>query len=404
MESRVMKAIIKVSKIRGTLTAPPSKSMAHRLLICAGLADGVSNISNIAYSEDILATINCLKALGAEIEEKGEALIIKGKSPESFEQAELYCNESGSTLRFLIPIAAMSEHEMIMSGTDRLMSRPLSVYEEIFASQGLLFEKTSDGLKSKGKLRGGEYKLKADISSQFISGLLMALPLAEEDSIILPEGRIESRPYIDMTMNAMKAFGVKVYWESDSIVIPGRQKYIATDAVVEGDWSNAAYLMALGADVSGVDDNSLQGDKVCKEHFKLLDKGFTEIDISDCPDLGPALMAYAAMREGCVLHGTKRLKIKESDRGNAMKEELSKFGIEADIQDNSIRVSSGIKFPKEELYGHNDHRIVMALAALCLQTGGVIEGAEAVSKSFPDFFDAIKSVGADFTVQNRDEK
>ena len=393
-----MKAIIKPKAVRGCIEAPPSKSMAHRLIICAGLAEGGSNISNIAFSEDIRATINCLKSLGTEIEEKSTSLKIAGKSPDAFKQAELFCNESGSTLRFLIPVAAMSGHETVMSGSERLMSRPLSVYEDIFASQGLFFERCSEGLKFKGKLRGGEYKLRADISSQFISGLLMALPLASEDSIILPEGRIESRPYIDMTMKAMEAFGVNTYWEADKIVIPGGQSYKAADAAVEGDWSNAAYLMAAGADVSGLDDESLQGDKICIEYYRRLDEGNSKLDISDCPDLGPALMAYAAMNSGCTLTGTKRLSIKESDRGEVMKEELSKFGIACKTEENSISVSGVLTAPKEELYGHNDHRIVMALAALCTVTGGVIDGAEAVNKSFPDYFDKIKAAGAELSI------
>ena len=398
-----MKVIIKPSKIRGSIAAPPSKSMAHRLIIAAGLADGVSLVHNVAMSEDIKATIGCMEALGAVINEAKsdglyKSLQIEGTDPRNAGSAALDCNESGSTLRFMIPIAAMSGEEMRFSGSETLMNRPLSVYEDIFKEQGLLFEKSSDNLKIRGRIRGGDFEIPGDISSQFVTGLLTALPLAEEDSTIRLVGDVESRPYIDMTLAALKAYGIKAEWADErTLLIPGRQAYQASEQIVEGDWSNAAYLMALGAEVKGLDDNSIQGDKVSRDYFKQIEAGYCELDIRNCPDLGPALMAYAAMKSGCKLIGTKRLRIKESDRAAAMKEELSKFGIEAELGDDSVKVGCGIEKPSEELYGHNDHRIVMALSALCLKTGGVIEGAGAVNKSFPDFFERIKEAGADIT-------
>ncbi len=396
-----MKVIIRPSDINGRITAPPSKSMAHRLLISAALSEGISVISNVAESQDILATISCLKSLGAEINEieSGDwdykTLRVRGTDPAKSRGASLDCNESGSTLRFLIPIAALSENEMKMSGSRTLMGRPLSVYEDIFKKQGLMLDKNDTELRVKGRLRSGEFVVPANISSQFISGLLFALPLCETDSVIRLDGKVESKPYIDMTMQALECYGVKSGWSDDhTIIVPGSQSYKASDMRVEGDWSNAAYLMALGADVDGLDEKSLQGDKVCTELFRTLDKGCAELDISDCPDLGPALMAYAAMNHGCKLTGTARLRIKESDRGSAMKEELSKFGVDVEIFENSIKVGCGLTEPSEALYGHNDHRIVMALAALCTKTGGAIEGAEAVAKSFPDYFDKISEIGA----------
>lgn len=396
-----MKVSIKPSKISGIVKAPPSKSMAHRLLICAGLSDGMSRISNVAESEDILATISCLGALGTEISGTGNStdeyktLKIKGMNPGLSDEALLECRESGSTLRFFIPLAALSEKEMRLTGSRTLLNRPLSVYEDLFQKQKLKFKLQENELHIKGRLSGGEFEIPADISSQFISGLLFALPLCEEDSVIRLKGRIESRPYINMTIQALSCYGARAEWQNDSsIFIPGGQKYKASDLRVEGDWSNAAYLMILGAYVDGLDERSLQGDKVCIEHLRLLSEGCAHIDISDCPDLGPALMAYAAMNHGCTLSGTKRLMIKESDRGAAMKEELAKFGADMEIKENSITVGSGIRRPKEMLFGHNDHRIVMALAAICSKTGGVIDGAEAVAKSFPDYFEKIAEVGA----------
>ena len=396
-----MKVRIKPGKISGIVKAPPSKSMAHRLLICAGLSDGISTISNVAESEDILATISCLKALGAEISEAGNStgeyktLQIKGWNPGLSDEALLECRESGSTLRFFIPLAALSESEMKLKGSTVLMNRPLSVYEDLFEKQGLVFCRNDNELRIKGRLCGGEYEIPGDISSQFISGLLFALPLCEEESVIRLTGKIESRPYIDMTIQALGFYGVNAKWQGDSsISIPGGQTYRAGDMRVEGDWSNAAYLIALGAGVDGLDEQSLQGDKACVDYFRMLDEACSNLDIRDCPDLGPALMSYAAMNHGCILSGTDRLRIKESDRGFAMKEELAKFGVDVDIGEDSIVVGSGISSPKEILFGHNDHRIVMALAAICSRTGGIIDGAEAVAKSFPNYFEKIAEVGA----------
>ena len=402
-----MKVTIKPSKLKGRVCAPPSKSMAHRLLICAGLSDGVSNISNVAESEDILATLSCLKALGADIKETKDAdeeyktLQLRGINPTQAEEAVLPCNESGSTLRFFIPIAALSDKEVLLTGSETLMNRPLTVYEDIFKEQELKFEKSKSELRIKGRLKGGAFKIAADISSQFISGLLFSLPLCEEDSTIELSGAIESKPYIDMTIEALSRFGIKIEWESESTLrIEGGQTYRTSDERVEGDWSNAAYLMTLGAEVKGLDENSLQGDKACTGFFKLLEEGCAELDIADTPDLAPALMAYAAMNHGCILRGTRRLKIKESDRGAAMQEELKKLGVETKLSENSIVVGCGISKPNEAFSGHDDHRIVMALAALCTKTGGVIEGAEAVAKSFPDYFEKISELGVRMNKEN----
>jgi 3-phosphoshikimate 1-carboxyvinyltransferase len=197
-----------------------------------------------------------------------------------------------------------------------------------------------------------------------------------------------------MTLKALKDFGIEAGWANETeLAIKGSQRYKASDMVVEGDWSNAANLLALGAEVTGVEMDSLQGDRVCADYFKQLEAGCAELDIADCPDLGPILMAYAALNDGTVLRGTRRLRFKESDRGNVMKAELAKFGVDVIVADDSIEVGCGATTPKEILQGHNDHRIVMTLAALCIHTGGSIDGAEAVSKSFPDYFDKLEGLG-----------
>ena len=382
--------------LEGTLPAIPSKSMAHRALICAGLAEGKSVIDNIAASEDILATIDCLRALGAEINYDTEAMRaeVKGTDPASRGEASLHCRESGSTLRFMLPLCALSDDPAALTGSRRLMERPLTIYEDIFRSEGIDLDRSGSSIRVKGRLTGGDFGMPGDISSQFVSGLLFTLPLCKEDGLIRLEGKIESRPYIDMTIKALNDFGIEVGWKNETdLAVPGSQRYKANDTTIEGDWSNAANLLALGLEVTGVDPDSLQGDRVCREYFGQLDEGRAELDIADCPDLGPVLMAYAALNHGATLLGTRRLRFKESDRGNVMREELAKCGVDVKMSEDSITVGCGVKAPSQMLSGHNDHRIVMALAAICARTGGSIEGAEAVSKSFPDYFDKLEGLG-----------
>lgn len=381
------------------MSAPPAKSWEHRLLICAALAQGVSTISNISESEDIAATAGCLRSLGAEIRTEGNARIVTGTDLCGIRSNVLHCNESGSTLRFLLPVSALSGEEIVMTGSQTLMSRPLGVYEKLFREKGLEFEREGNAVIIRGRLTGGEFSLPGDISSQFISGLLFALPLVAEDSVIRLETAPASKPYIDMTMDAIRMYGVWTDWKDDrTIIVPGGQCYKASETEAEGDWSNAAFFIAMGADVSGLNRQSVQGDKVCEEYFRALDGGAAQLDISDCPDLGPVLMAYAALRHGALLRGTDRLRFKESDRGSAMKEELEKFGVDVTVGSDCIRVGAGAAEPEENLCGHNDHRIVMALAVMCAVTGGTITGAEAVRKSFPDFFDKLEQAGVRLTI------
>lgn len=389
-----MNVIIEKSLLKGEIKAPASKSMAHRLLISAGLAEGESLIKNIAYSEDILATLDCLEEMGAVIE-RGEAEVkIRGISPEAmFESKNFPARESGSTLRFFIPLALLSDKEHTFTGYGRLMERPMEVYESICREKGLLFKRENGAIKTKGVLTHGEFTVRGDISSQFISGLLFALPLCEGDSRIKLLPPVESRSYIDMTIDAMKDFGVSIAWEDETTVyIRGSQKYESRNLTVEGDYSNAAFLDAfnlLGSEVTvtGLKENSLQGDRVYKEYFERLKNGSPVLDVRDCPDLAPILMTLAAYLHGATLKGTARLKIKESDRGQAMKEELSKFGADIEVKNNEIIINKvPLHKSKEILSAHNDHRIVMSLAVLCSAFGGEIEGSEAVRKSYPDFF------------------
>ena len=386
------------SRLSKPIKAPASKSLLHRLLICASLADGSSSIGGFGDSADIRSTEECLRALGAVIKKTSHDSISieKGIDLEDDAPVILNCGESASTLRFLIPVIAASGREAIFTGSTRLFERPLSVYEDLFTERDLEFERHPLGsIRLKGRLSGGEFRLRGDISSQFISGLLFALPLLSEDSVIRLDTTPVSRPYIDMTLDALERFGIKAIWSNElTIEVPGGQTYHAFDAEAEGDWSNSAFLLAMGADVKGLDQESLQGDKVCADMFRELDEGYAEIDITDCPDLGPVLMAYAALRHGAILKGTDRLKYKESDRGLAMQEELGKFGVEVIVGDDTISIGSGVHAPSEELSSHGDHRIAMALTTLCMNTGGTIKGAGAVEKSWPDFFDRLRDAGA----------
>ena len=410
-----MIATIQPSAAHGRMTAPPSKSMAHRLLICAALAEGTSVIRNIELSQDILATIDCLKALGADVScEDGKALVRGTKIRETdlaipscrgADQTVLSCRESGSTLRFMFPLCLLNGLPYVLTGSGRLFERPLKVYEMICKEQGLFWKKEGNRLETAGILAAGEYEIPGNVSSQFISGLLFALPLLEKDSRIRLIRPVVSRPYIDMTVQALRIFGVQTAWEGDdTIVIPGGQKYHPQDVCVEGDYSNAVFFDALnliGGDVilEGLDEESLQGDRIYRQYFDRIGRGFADIDLTDCPDLGPILMVLAAMRHGARFTGTARLKHKESDRGAAMKEELEKAGARVELADNEIRVQAGVKAPEQILQGHGDHRVVMALAVLLTKVGGSIRGAEAVGKSLPDFWERMAGIGVKVSLQ-----
>lgn len=398
---------IEKSKALGEIVAPPSKSMAHRYLICGAMSGG-SEISGVAFSEDIKATLGCLEALGAKTAIKGDTVKIGGinwQKPAFCK--ELHCNESGSTLRFLIPLCMLRDESFTLSGSERLFSRSLAVYEGLCAEQGIEFSPETDSVKLKGKLTSGKYSVRGDISSQFISGLMFALPNLEGDSIIDITGKLESGSYLGLTVKALADFGVRISRvDENTIFIKGNQTFKKRKLSVEGDYSNAAFFESLNlfgsnVAVTGLEADSAQGDRVYKTIFSELLKGCPTVDISDCPDLGPILMAVAAACNGAVFTGTRRLKIKESDRGMAMAEELAKFGCKVIVDEDMIEVKRcTLKTPILPLSGHNDHRIVMAVAVLCTLTGGRIYGAQAVSKSFPDFFERLKSLGIKLKVEN----
>ena len=394
-----MRAVIKKGVAVGRVTAPPSKSMAHRILIAAALAPGESIIDNISDCEDVLASRDCLVALGASIEIDGTSARVRGIDPRTAEPSgELFARESGSTARFIIPIAWLSGRDVTIRGSEKLLSRPMSVYEKLAEEKGLGFRNTGTGIELSGRFIPSDLTVRGDVSSQFISGILFTLPFAECDVTLSITGKIESRSYIDMTLIAMRSFGVFAEWIAEDKILVKSGGYLPREERVEGDYSASAFTEALnliGGEVEqlGLSEESAQGDRVYRDIFPKLNKNPT-VSVADCPDLAPILMAMAAELGGAVFTDTARLKIKESDRAEAMREELSKLGARITVEDNRVTVHpSVLHTPSEPISSHNDHRIVMSLAVLLTRYGGVIEGAQAVRKSYPTFFEDLSSLG-----------
>lgn len=398
-------ATIKPSVLKGSASAPPSKSMSHRLLLLAALSGGVCKVENLAWSQDVLAMTDCLRALGCKVETSSSSAIIDGKNFLQDVSPDLCCRESGNTLRFLIPLCLTLGRPVSLHGSDRLMERPQEVYEKLCREQGFVYEKGERAITVKGRLKPGKYALSGSISSQFISGLIFGLLSLSGESVIEITPPFESRSYVEMTLDAVRQFGGSVRFTDDFTICVSGRSLRPENVVCEGDCSNAAFLEAfncIGGSVKvlGLSDKTSQGDRVYKEYFPRLMSGCPEIDISDCPDLGPVCIALGALLNGCKLTGTRRLSMKESDRGHAMQEELRKLGCEIIVKDNEITVPKAVLHsPEVPLSDHNDHRIVMALSVILSVIGGEIDGCEAVSKTFPDFFDVIKNLGCDVGIR-----
>ncbi len=399
-----MIATFQPSRLGGSIEASPSKSVAHRALIGAALSGERCTLTGVDYSEDILATIDCLRALGATVTTDGDRVTV---DPQGFMQVEnpvLECRESGSTLRFFIPFSLCLGKPVTLRGSERLLQRPLDVYADLCRENGFKFEKNAHAVTLCGALKSGAYTVRGDISSQFITGLIFALVyLGEEASItILPP--FESRSYVDLTLSALASFGADVAFADPYTIRVGATKLHAYNGKVEGDYSNAAFLDVFNrldskVEVGNLNPDSLQGDRVYGDYFRQIDEGTPTLDISDCPDLGPVLFALAALKNGATFTGTDRLKAKESDRGQAMHDELQKLGGGLIFGDNTITVpKQTLRYSGKMLHGHNDHRIVMALSVILTQIGGSINGIEAVRKSYPAFFDDIKKLGAEVNI------
>ena len=389
---------------RGVVMVPPSKSYAHRLLLAAFLSGSKVKVDNVDLSNDISATIDCIKALGAKVEIAGKSVTI---DPGTATGGALDCRESGSTLRFMIPVALALTGKADMTGTEKLFSRGIGEYEKIFAEQDIRYKLGPDTLSAEGRLSGGIYQIDGTTSSQYVTGLLFALPLLEGDSEIWITPPVQSRPYIDITLDVLRKSGIKVKMDGNHIFIKGGQKFCLPDCIVEGDWSNAAFMDIynyLGGDVTllGLKPHTLQGDKRYRRLFPQLNKGWCEIDLGNCIDLGPVLFTLAAMKSGARFVNTARLRIKESDRIADIVCELEKAGARAVISENTVDIkpipaSRRASLSEEDIIfdSHNDHRLAMSLAALSSTFGASLTGYESVAKSYPGFYNDLGSLGID---------
>jgi 3-phosphoshikimate 1-carboxyvinyltransferase len=395
--------------------------MAHRAVLCAALAQGESHIQNLEFSKDISVTLDAAAQLCAEVQRGKNDATIRGLGHFLPVDRPVDCCESGSSLRFLIPLFSLNGQPVTFVGQGRLMERPQNVYAELFHAQGLPFEQENGAISVQGPLHAGEYMLAGDVSSQFISGLLFTLPLLKSDSILHLLPPVESRSYIEMTRAAQASFGVYSEWKDETTLhIAGGQTYRSGEHTVEGDYSQAAFLAVLGAvcggvTVTGLAAETLQGDAVildilrrCGAMFACEKDGIRfakstlhacDIDLADCPDLGPILMVLAMFCEGTtIIRNAGRLRLKESDRIAAMEQELRRCGGQIESEGGTVTLhKSELHAPTEAFSGHNDHRIVMSMAVLTLACGfsAQIEGAEAVRKSWPNFFSVIETLGAE---------
>jgi 3-phosphoshikimate 1-carboxyvinyltransferase len=413
------------SALTGSVTVPSSKSMGHRALICAALAEGESQVEKVSVSKDIEATKRCLEALGAVITEQPEtdgrvAFTVRGRRP--WQHSPLMdCGESGSTLRFLIPLAAVDGNMYSFNGGGKLGSRPLTPYETIFKEQDLVFHYGSKNhfpLTVCGPLKSGKFSVPGNVSSQFISGLLFTLPLLDGDSTLEITGTLESQSYIALTLSALKAYGITVIREDRMHYrVPGGQHYQPRKGPVEGDFSQAAFWLvagALGTDltVKGTDAESLQGDRAILPILEKMGADLTQgedgitsrrsaltgttIDASDCPDLVPVLSVAAALAKGHtdIIHA-ERLRLKECDRLKAMATELNKIGAHIEERPDGLSIDGVDHFTGGTVDSWNDHRVAMSLgvASIGCRAPLVITGAESVSKSYPAFWQDFAAVG-----------
>ena len=396
-----MKVKILPSKTSGEVSAPPSKSFAHRYLIGSVLSCGKCVIKNIADSDDISATLSCIEQLGGSVTKDGNIVTVIPTNEKQIENAVFDCKESGSTLRFFIPVVlATGAKNCTFLGSERLLARGIKEYEKLFENSDVKIKSDKKSIEVNGTLSAGNYEISGEVSSQYTTGMLFALSVLDGKSTLKITGNAESRAYVDMTIKVLKDFGADITeTEKNFFEINGKGRLSPGEFTVEGDWSNAAFLIALSRlvgtiSVSGLNENSVQGDRFCTAAFDALDGENAEIDLKDCPDLAPILFAYAAYKNGGKFINTRRLRVKESDRANVMAEELKKFGANVKVYENSVEIEkTQLKPPIVPLCGHNDHRIVMALSVLAAVFGAEIDGAEAVNKSYPDFFRVIKKAG-----------
>lgn len=410
-------------QLKGSVHVPPSKSMAHRAIICASLARGKSTITNIEYSQDIKATISAMKALGTMIFEHDDYLEIDGTTTFIKNQCEIDCCESGSTLRFMVPISIVCEANVHFVGEGRLGKRPLDVYYDIFEKQGIsyLYKENCLDLYVRGRLHGGEFEIPGDVSSQFISGLLFALPLMDEDSFIKITSPLESKGYIDLTLQMLNQYGIQIInHDYQEIIIPGNQHYYPHNYRVEADFSQAAFYLVAGAlqnhvVLKDLNLESYQGDK---EAIAILERmgcelipqedGYqivthqliaTTIDGSQCPDIIPVIALACALAKGTSkIEHIGRLRIKECDRLRATVEVIQQLGGQAQELDDSMIIEGVEQLRGGHVSSYNDHRMAMmeAIASTVCKDKVVIDEKDCVKKSYPSFWEHFQMLGGIF--------
>ena len=407
--------IIKSDKLVGELSPPPSKSVLHRYIIASSLAKGISKIENISFSEDIIATIEAMKKLGAKIEQKDNYLLIDGS--DTFknlnENIEIDCNESGSTLRFLFPLSIVEENKVLFKGRGKLFKRPMTPYFENFEKYRIKHSYIDENkILLEGQLKAGIYEIDGNISSQFITGLLFSLPLLEGESKIIINGKLESSNYIDISLDCLSKFGIKIINNSyQEFIIGGNQSYKVGNYRTEADYSQAAFFLvanAIGSNIkiNDLSENSLQGDKKIIDYISEIDnwnsKDTLVLDGSETPDIIPILSLKAAVSGKKIeIVNIERLRIKESDRLKATVEELSKLNFDLIEKKDSILINSreNFKINKNEkivsLSAHSDHRIAMmiAIATTCYDGEILLDNLDCVKKSYPNFWEVFLSLG-----------
>ena len=407
--------IIEADKLVGELSPPPSKSVLHRYIIASSLAKGISKIENISFSEDIIATIEAMKKLGANIEQKDNYLLIDGR--DTFknlnENIEIDCNESGSTLRFLFPLSIVKENKVLFKGRGKLFKRPMTPYFENFEKYKIKHSYIDENaILLEGQLKAGIYEIYGNISSQFITGLLFSLPLLDGESKIIINGKLESSNYIDISLDCLSKFGIKIINNSyQEFIIEGNQSYKVGNYRTEADYSQAAFFLVANAigskiKINDLSENSLQGDKKIIDYISEIDnwnsKDTLVLDGSETPDIIPILSLKAAVSGKKIeIVNIERLRIKESDRLKATVEELSKLNFDLIEKKDSILINSRENFEvnKNEkaisLSAHSDHRIAMmiAIAATCYDGEILLDNLDCVKKSYPNFWEVFLSLG-----------
>lgn len=403
---------ISPSKLNGTIDAQPSKSDAHRKIICASFANGVSVLDNLVLSEDIKATLRCINAAGCEYKitkskvfTERNSIRIEGTNGKVLPDRKADCGESGSTLRFMSMLFAAAGGKTEFVGSGRLPERPMEGAIEFLKENQFACRYPGGGkylpLVIEGELNSVDYKIDSSVTSQYVSGLLIALPAFSKSGIVFADGNFESRGYVDVTLKTIKEFGVEIAGKNPYTIKPnGGFSPCITN--IEGDWSNSSYFlimkaMGAGINVNGLNNESVQPDSIIKDHINtIIDLESPVINVSECPDIMPSLAVLgAALNKNIKITGGRRLRAKESDRINSVAKGLSSIGVKVKDTEDGLEIFKSGPIKGGHINAFNDHRIAMAFSTLCTVSEGdiVIDGAESVAKSYPRFYEDLKKLG-----------